>query len=57
MIESKVYKGYQTTIPREIRKQLDIHLEDQLKWYIEDDEIILEIKKQRNLNDYKDFII
>lgn len=54
---SKIYKGFQTIIPIKIRKEMDITLEDTLNWKIEDDVIVVKVKKQRPLNDLAQFAI
>ena len=54
---SKIYKGFQTIIPAKIRNEMDITLEDTLNWKIEDDVIVVKVKKQRSLNDLAQFAI
>ncbi len=56
-VSSKIYKGFQTVIPSKIRNQIDIHVEDTLKWRVEKDVIIVEVEKQRPLSDLADFAI
>ena len=51
MITSHIYKGYQIHIPTEIRKKLDIKEDDKITWQTKNDEIIIKIKKQRNIKD------
>lgn len=50
MVCSKIYKGYQITIPLTIRKKLDITLDDIVEWSVEGDIIKLNIKKQESLD-------
>lgn len=57
IVSSKIYKGFQTVIPSKIRDQIDIHIEDTLKWRVEKDVIIVEVEKQRPLSDLTDFAI
>ena len=54
---SKIYKGFQTIIPRKIRNEIGITLEDTLNWRIEKDVIIVEVEKQRPLSDLAKFAI
>lgn len=51
MIKSNIYKGFQLHIPKEIRQKHNITEDDQVIWKSEGDNIILNIKKQRSLND------
>ena len=52
MVEStKVYAGGQTVIPVSIRKELNIDKDDQLNWTIEDGKMVVEVMKQKNLDD------
>lgn len=50
MVSSKIYKGFQITIPSSIRKELDISLDDRVEWSIEGGNIKLNIKKQESLD-------
>lgn len=50
MVSSKIYKGFQITIPLSIRKELDINLDDLIEWSVEGDSIKLNIKKQESLD-------
>lgn len=56
-VTSKIYKGFQTIIPSKIRNEIGITLEDTLNWKIKGDVIVVEVKKQRPLNDLADFAI
>ena len=52
MVEStKVYAGGQTVIPISIRKELNIEKDDQLNWTIEDGKMVVEVMKQKSLDD------
>jgi len=51
-METKVYKGYQTIIPSEIRKKLGIKPEDKIVWNLnEDGAVNLNFKKQKTTKD------
>lgn len=54
MVKVGIYKGFQTTIPSSIRKQLNINLEDTLDMRVENDEIIIKIEKQESLDEITD---
>lgn len=47
MVSTKVYKGFQTVIPAEIRKELNIKQSDVLEWKTKENKIIL-TKKEKN---------
>lgn len=49
MKETTIHKDYKVTIPKEIRNLLDITLDDTLIWEIKEDQIVIQIKKQRKL--------
>ncbi len=51
MITSTIYKGFQIHIPKEIREKKNITEKDQIIWKIDGDNIILNVKKQRSLQD------
>ena len=57
VVSSKIYKGFQTVIPSQIRNEMGITLEDTLNWRIEKEVIIVEVKKQRPLSDLSKFAI
>lgn len=57
VVSSKIYKGFQTVIPSQIRNEMGITLEDTLNWRIEKEVIIVEVKKQRPLSDLVKFAI
>lgn len=57
MVYSKLYKGYQTVVPSEIRKELDLRMDDLLDWSTEDGKMIIEIKRQRPISDLSEFEI
>lgn len=50
MVKVGIYKGFQTTIPASIRKQLNISQEDTLDMRVENGEIIIKIEKQDSLD-------
>ena len=51
MVCTRLYKGFQTVVPAEIRKELDLSLDDVLDWSTEDGKMIIEIKRQRPISD------
>jgi len=57
MVYTKLYKGYQTVVPAEIRKELNLTMDDVLDWSTEDGKMIIEIKRQRPISDLRRFII
>lgn len=48
---SKVYGNYQTSIPKEIRKNFDVDKNTVLEWSKKDDEVIIHFRKKRNIKD------
>ncbi|WP_409199323.1 AbrB/MazE/SpoVT family DNA-binding domain-containing protein [Methanobrevibacter sp. DSM 116169] len=57
MISTKVYKGYQTVIPAEIRKEFDIEKGDILEWNTNNkDEISFKVRKKRQFKDIRGII-
>lgn len=50
MVKVGIYKGFQTTIPVSIRKQLNISQEDTLDMRVENGEIRIKIEKQESLD-------
>ncbi|MBZ9571521.1 type II toxin-antitoxin system PrlF family antitoxin [Methanobrevibacter sp. TMH8] len=51
-MDSKVYKGYQTVIPSEIRKKLGIKPNDKITWNLMSDGTVnLNFKKQKTTED------
>lgn len=51
---TKIYKNYQTAIPSEIRKKLNITKEDLVEWSINDDgEPEIKFRKKISLKDIK----
>ncbi|MDL2246788.1 AbrB/MazE/SpoVT family DNA-binding domain-containing protein [Methanobrevibacter sp. OttesenSCG-928-K11] len=58
MVRTSLYSGFQTVIPAEIRKKLNITLEDSLDWDLdENNQIKIKIIKQKNLKDLTKFSI
>jgi AbrB family looped-hinge helix DNA binding protein len=56
-MDTKVYKGYQTVIPSEIRKKLGIKPEDKIIWSLKEDGTVnLNFKKQRTTEDLIGFV-
>lgn len=54
MVKVGIYKGFQTTIPVSIRKQLNISLEDTLDMRVQNGEIVIKIEKQNSLDNLTD---
>lgn len=57
MVYTKLYKGYQTVVPAEIRKELNLTMDDILDWSTEDGKMIIEIKRQAPMSDLSEFEI
>ena len=57
MVLTKLYRGFQTVVPAEIREELDLKIDDSLDWSIEDGKMVIEIKRQRPLSDLSEFVI
>lgn len=57
MIETKIYKGFQVYIPKEIREKHNLTIEDKITWESRDDEIIIKVKKQRSLSDLANLVV
>lgn len=57
MIETSIYKGFQIHIPKAIREKHNLKLEDKIIWESKDDEIIIKVKKQRDLTDLACLVI
>ena len=57
MVCTRLYKGFQTVVPAEIRKELDLSLDDVLDWSTEDGKMIIEIKRQIPISDLSKFVI
>lgn len=55
MVYTKLYKGYQTVVPAEIRKELNLTMDDILDWSTEDGKMIIEIKRQAPMSDLTEF--
>lgn len=51
MVSTRVYKGYQTIIPKTIRNQMKIKEKDILDWTTKDNKIIMTVRRKRELND------
>ncbi|MCQ2737355.1 MAG: type II toxin-antitoxin system PrlF family antitoxin [archaeon] len=52
MVEiTKVYARGQTAIPISIRKKLNIEKDNQLNWTIKDGKMVVEVMKQKSLDD------
>ncbi|KZX10960.1 AbrB/MazE/SpoVT family DNA-binding domain-containing protein [Methanobrevibacter curvatus] len=52
---TKIYKGFQTVIPSEIRKKLNIEIEDIVEWFMDEKgNINLEFRKKTGFYDIKE---
>ncbi len=52
MVTTKIYKRYQTVVPLEIRKKLDLHVNDTLDWKItEKGTAEIRVKKKKSLKE------
>ena len=51
MVSTRVYKGYQTIIPKIIRNQMKIKEKDILDWTTKDNKIIITVRRKRELSD------
>lgn len=51
MVKVGIYKGFQTTIPSKIRKEMNITLDDELDWKIKDGDIIIKVENQGSLDE------
>lgn len=45
---TKVGKYYRTTIPREVRKLLNINENDEIEWIFEDDKVVVRKKGEKH---------
>lgn len=57
MVVTKLYNGFQTVVPAQIRKELDLRIDDLLEWSTEDGKMIIEIKRQAPMSDLSEFEI
>jgi len=49
---TKIYKGFQTAIPSEIRKKLKLEVDDIVEWYLDEKgNVNLEFRKKTNFED------
>ncbi len=49
---TKMYKGWQTVIPLEIRKKMDIAPDDVLEWEtLEANKVVVTFRKKKSVND------
>ena len=47
---TRIGKFYRTTIPREVRKLLELNEGDEIEWIFEDNRVILKKKGENTLN-------
>ena len=51
-LSTKIYKGFQTAIPSEIRKKLSLEVDDIIEWYLDESGTVnLEFRKKSNFED------
>ncbi|MDR0913382.1 MAG: AbrB/MazE/SpoVT family DNA-binding domain-containing protein [Methanobrevibacter sp.] len=49
---TKIYKGFQTVIPSEIRKKLNLEVDDIVEWFFDETgSINIEFRKRSNFED------
>jgi len=51
-LSTKIYKGFQTAIPSEIRKKLNLEVDDIVEWFLDENgNINIEFRKKSNFED------
>ena len=51
-LSTKIYKGFQTAIPSEIRKKLNLEVDDIVEWYLDESGTVnIEFRKKSNFYD------
>jgi len=51
-LSTKIYKGFQTAIPSEIRKKLKLEVDDIVEWYLDESgNVNIEFRKKSNFED------
>lgn len=51
-LSTKIYKGFQTAIPSEIRKKLKLEVDDIVEWYLDESGTVnIEFRKKSNFED------
>jgi bifunctional DNA-binding transcriptional regulator/antitoxin component of YhaV-PrlF toxin-antitoxin module len=51
-LSTKIYKGFQTAIPSEIRKKLNLEVDDIVEWYLDENgSVNIEFRKKSKFED------
>ena len=51
MTTTRIYKGFQTVVPSDIRKKIDLKQNDKLDWGIDSNgDIKIKVKKEKTVN-------
>jgi len=50
-MKTKISKGFQTVVPREIRKKLGLEPGDSLEWEEKGEEVVVKPRKRKTLKD------
>lgn len=51
-LSTKIYKGFQTAIPSEIRKKLNLEVDDIVEWFLDESgNVNIEFRKKSNFED------
>jgi len=51
-LSTKIYKGFQTAIPSEIRKKLNLEVDDIVEWFLDENgNVNIEFRKKSNFED------
>ncbi|MCL2115202.1 MAG: type II toxin-antitoxin system PrlF family antitoxin [Methanobrevibacter sp.] len=51
-LSTKIYKGFQTAIPSEIRKKLNLEVDDIIEWFLDENgKVNIEFRKKSNFED------
>jgi len=54
---TRIYKGFQTVVPSDIRKKIDLKQNDKLDWGIDSNgDIKIKVKKEKTLDDLSGLI-
>ena len=57
MTTTRIYKGFQTVVPSDIRKKIDLKQNDKLDWGIDSNgDIKIKVKKEKTLDDLSGLI-
>ena len=53
LADTKVYKNFQTAIPKEIRKKFDVDKDTIISWDVENNKPTIEFRKKYNFKDLR----